>query len=195
MEYTDNEAFELKEYNLIMHALKDNPIKCDKCSSFKWYAPHHGFSSQSGIYLIECMKCNTRLTREILDVLVEGYELPDLAEPEATLAVLKGSDPKAFKTDSGKIKAGVLGEFKRALMEVARVGTMGIDFKGYARGSWKDVPDAKERYYDAFWRHILAIEVLNPEDKDVYHIAQVIWNGLVILEFMLEDKDADTQAL
>jgi len=229
MEFLLNQKFNIKEYNLVMQYLKLYTIICDKCEHTKFYAPHHGLSSKEGIYLIECMKCNTRMTRGVLKHVVKEYELPDfnvdfirsespninpglekaestLSDPvaaeyksvlaDAIMQIDKDVVPtvklaKAFKTDKGKVKAGVLGEFKKALMEVAKVGTMGIEFKGYARGSWRDVPDARERYYDAFWRHILAEEEdINTEDDNVYHIAQVIWNGLALLEFMLEDKNA-----
>jgi len=54
----------------------------------------------------------------------------------------------------GKPIASVLGDFGRALLAVAEVGTFGAD--KYTRGGWVSVPDGVDRYTDALYRHLLA---------------------------------------
>ena len=74
----------------------------------------------------------------------------------------KAHDPGA-KLDSGKVLAGVLGDFSLALNAVAEVGTYGVN--KYSRGGWQHVPDAQTRYTDALWRHLLA-ESTEPVDSE-----------------------------
>jgi hypothetical protein len=66
----------------------------------------------------------------------------------------KGQHEPGAKMDSGKVKAGMLGDFSLALMEVAKVCTYGA--KKYTRHGWEEVPNGVERYHDAKWRHKLA---------------------------------------
>ena len=101
---------------------------------------------------------------------------------------LDPNDPGA-KLDHGKVKAGVLEDFSRALWEVARVGTFGAN--KYSRGGWKDVPNGEERYKDAKWRHLLKREIEGEidEDSQCLHLAQEVWNGLAELEFMLRKSE------
>ena len=49
-----------------------------------------------------------------------------------------------IKDDSGKILAGILGDFAKALESVATVGTYGA--AKYVRGGWTSVPDGQQRY-------------------------------------------------
>lgn len=93
------------------------------------------------------------------------------------------SEPGA-KLDAGKVLAGVLGDFPRALLAVAEVGTFGAS--KYSRGGWQSVPDGVVRYQDAMWRHLLA-DRIDPIDADsgLQHAAQVAWNALAALELML----------
>lgn len=91
------------------------------------------------------------------------------------------------KLDSGKILAGILGDFSRALTEVAKVGTAGA--KKYTRGGWQSVPDGPQRYEDAMWRHLLkAKQETHDADTGCLHAAQVIWNALACLELILREK-------
>ena len=92
------------------------------------------------------------------------------------------------KLDDGKIKAGVLGQFARALMRVAEVGTFGII--KYSRGGWQSVENGEERYEDAKWRHLLNgyITEIDP-DFGLEHAAHEAWNALARLELMLRRKD------
>ncbi|MBN2251062.1 MAG: hypothetical protein JW724_03190 [Candidatus Altiarchaeota archaeon] len=106
---------------------------------------------------------------------------------------LHESDPNGLnphepgaKLDDGKVKAGVLMAFGRALNEVARVGTYGAN--KYSRHGWERTPDGFERYTDAMYRH-LNNERYEPIDKEtgLLTAAQVAWNALARLEFMLKE--------
>lgn len=92
------------------------------------------------------------------------------------------------KLDAGKVQAGVLGQFARALLQVAWVGTYGAS--KYTRGGWQDVANGEERYEDAKWRHLLNgyIEPIDP-DFGLEHAAHEAWNALARLELMLRRKD------
>lgn len=102
-----------------------------------------------------------------------------------------GTDAHApgAKLDGGKLRPGlVLGGFARALTDVTAVGTYGA--AKYSDNGWRSVPNARQRYTDAFWRHLLAsqYETLDPE-SGLPHTAHAAWNLLALLEFdyILED--------
>jgi hypothetical protein len=101
------------------------------------------------------------------------------------------SDPGA-KLDAGKVRAGLLAGFGNALMAVAKVATYGA--KKYSDGGWQHVPQAEERYTDAFWRHLL--EQCNgpiDEESSLEHEAQVVWNGLAALELRIRRERDNAQ--
>lgn len=89
--------------------------------------------------------------------------------------------PVGVKHDAGKVMGQLLGDFSRALMGVAEVGTFGA--KKYTRGGWQHVLDAEQRYYDAAWRHILQA---NQEEVDsesgLSHLEHAAWNLLAVIE-------------
>lgn len=91
------------------------------------------------------------------------------------------------KLDSGKIQAGVLGQFSLALLAVGEVGTYGAT--KYSRGGWQHVENGVERYDDAKWRHMLAgyREEID-EESGLLHAAHEAWNALAKLELILRDK-------
>lgn len=97
-----------------------------------------------------------------------------------------GLDPHqpGAKLDAHKPMAGVLHDFSLALMAVAAVGDFGA--KKYSRGGWQHVPNGEDRYFDAFWRHLLASrhEDLDP-DSGLLHAAHQAWNALAVLELRL----------
>jgi len=96
-----------------------------------------------------------------------------------------GIDIDPLKHDAGKIQAGVLLDFRHALMEVAKVGTFGTE--KYSRNSWRNVENAEERYMDALWRHLLASDDLD-EESGLPHLAHLAWNILAIMEFRMCSK-------
>lgn len=89
--------------------------------------------------------------------------------------------PVGVKYDDGKVLGQLLGDFSRALMGVAEVGTFGA--QKYTRGGWQTVPCATQRYYDALWRHLL---LANQEDCDpesgMTHLEHAAWNILAVVE-------------
>lgn len=98
-----------------------------------------------------------------------------------------GKDPHepGAKMDAGKVQAGLLLDFSRALWAVAEVGTYGAN--KYTRRGWQFVPNAEERYEDALMRHLLKLrnEPVDAESGlDV--LAQVAWNALAVLELKLQ---------
>lgn len=85
-------------------------------------------------------------------------------------------DPGA-KLDEGKLLAEVIADFGRALEGVAAIGTHGVE--KYSRRSWLEVPNGRQRYLDAAWRHLLRYAE-NPTDLDsgLDHLDHAIWNLL-----------------
>ncbi len=99
------------------------------------------------------------------------------------------------KGDAGKVRpALVVGDFARALLEVAKVATYGAD-KYTARG-WVDVPNGQERYTDAMYRHLLAEATGEPLDGDsgLMHAACAAWNALARLELVLREREGGGDA-
>lgn len=85
------------------------------------------------------------------------------------------------KHDQGKVMGQLLGDFSRALMGVAEVGTFGAN--KYTRGGWQSVPEGEQRYYDALWRHLLQAnqDVLDAE-SGLTHLEHAAWNILAVIE-------------
>ncbi len=98
-----------------------------------------------------------------------------------------GQHEPGAKLDQGKVQAGVLGQFAKALLAVAEVGTHGAE--KYSRGGWQSVENGIERYGDAGWRHKLkgAYEELDPDSK-LKHKAHEVWNILAELELILREE-------
>ncbi len=68
--------------------------------------------------------------------------------------------------------------------EVVKVYTFGC--KKYKPNSWQNVENGRERYYAALMRHISSWrkgEIINKEDNNVLHLAQVIWNAIALIYF------------
>ena len=73
--------------------------------------------------------------------------------------------------------------------EKAKVLTEGA--KKYAPNSWKNVEDAKERYYAALRRHTAAYrkgELVNEEDGNVSTLAQIAINAMFLYVLSKEEK-------
>jgi hypothetical protein len=101
---------------------------------------------------------------------------------------LKSSE-KGSKLDAGKNRVGlvILG-FALPLLEVAKVGTFGAN--KYSANGWQSVSDGKQRYTDAMMRHQFAEasgEEIDP-DSNCLHAAQVAWNALARLYFILIER-------
>lgn len=97
------------------------------------------------------------------------------------IRTMKGLDTyHAAKNDAGKPRVGLmLSDFPNALRLVAEVSTFGA--KKYAPSSWRTVPDAKERYWDAVGRHLLEAQGVD-EESGLPALAHLAWNVLALLE-------------
>lgn len=96
-----------------------------------------------------------------------------------------------IKLDDGKPRVGLLfKDFPRALLEVARVATMGA--AKYSDHGWETVTDKETRYADAEGRHLLQgyIEDFDVE-SGISHKAHKAWNALIVLELALRKQDDD----
>ena len=90
------------------------------------------------------------------------------------------------KLDKGKTKAGLLTDFRRALLAVAEVSTFGAN--KYSEGGWQHVENGIRRYQDAGWRHRLAEGDIDV-DSGLLHKAHEAWNILAELEMILRCLD------
>lgn len=103
---------------------------------------------------------------------------------------LSAKDPGS-KLDFGKNRLGiVLGGFADALWEVGKVGTFGAN--KYTPNGWMTLDDGLNRYSDAMLRHYLKEQMgeLYDEESGMYHAAQVAWNALARLSFILREQAA-----
>jgi len=95
-----------------------------------------------------------------------------------------GFDPHApgAKLDAGKIRAGLLMQFPRALGAIASIATYGAD--KYSEGGWQSVPDGIKRYTDAMFRHLIKHaegEVFDLE-SGFPHLWHALWNLTAVVE-------------
>lgn len=109
-------------------------------------------------------------------------------------------DSQDLKADRGKLQWSlVMHGCQKALLGVVKVMTIAITPKpagrGYAKDSWKIVPEAKERYKDALYRHMAAIERGEvwddgPEGTGCLHADCLATNALFLSEFAHGEYDA-----
>lgn len=97
------------------------------------------------------------------------------------------------KDDSGKNRVGLMVEgFAAALLEVAEITTYGA--QKYTDHGWRLVPDAKNRYSDALYRHLLEHargKALDAESGRL-HLAHAAWNLLALLQMELDAHQVPT---
>ena len=98
---------------------------------------------------------------------------------EIPVPIPKVQKTTGLKHDNGKIQAGVLSDFRGALLAVAEVGTFGVE--KYARDTWRGIENGEQRYTDALWRHLLATDEKDAE-SGLDHMAHLAWNILALLE-------------
>lgn len=129
-------------------------------------------------FLRECSYINDMNWEEV-------HELEAEIDPNG-----KSANEAGAKLDAGKNRVGlVLGDFPRALLAVAEIGTFGAN-KYTARG-WLEVENGLERYEDAMMRHYFkekAGELIDP-DSELMHHAHFAWNALATLELKLKEME------
>lgn len=114
----------------------------------------------------------------------EVYLVPELP---AALADCAGG----MKFDVGKPRWSLLMRgFAQSLAALVRVLTFGAN--KYAAHSWRTVPNGEERYRDALYRHLAAIEAgekCDPESGES-HYAHAAFNILALHELELQNDQA-----
>lgn len=90
---------------------------------------------------------------------------------------------KSIKQDRGKVRVDLVEP--SFIMSVARIMTYGIEEQYYLEDSWKEVPNAINRYYAALMRHILAWRGGNDYDDQsrFHHLAHAAANIMMLLWF------------
>jgi len=101
-----------------------------------------------------------------------------------------GRDPHqtGAKLDGGKPLAWLcLSSFSNALYAVTDVTTKGAI--KYTPNGWVDVPNGKDRYMQAFARHMLELGAGYAIDEDTgcHHKAMMVWNLLASLELEIRE--------
>ena len=94
------------------------------------------------------------------------------------------------KHDQGKL---LFGCFTQGLAPVIKgvVAVLTYGAQKYARDSWKSVPNARQRYYDAFERHINSMNIGETRDFEsgLPHIFHAICNLMFVAWFDLKDSE------
>lgn len=92
------------------------------------------------------------------------------------------------KDDSGKSRTGLMfSNFANALLAVSEVSTYGAN--KYTPNGWLTVPDGRDRYTDALFRHLLAgFSQKNDPESNLDHLAHAAWNALAILELTIRKE-------
>jgi hypothetical protein len=93
---------------------------------------------------------------------------------------------EGVKYDQDKVDFTLIPPY--ALLAVAKNLTAGLK-KYKERDNWKKVPEAKERYMKALYRHLEAIrrgEIFDPDalEPNTTHMSAVIANAMFLQEFM-----------
>ena len=128
----------------------------------------------------------------------EYYFIPIKSEVKQPVVQLKSEskevvaqvETQGIKYDQDKVQYSLVPP--HALEAVARNLTVGLQ-KYKERDNWKKVPDAKQRYLDALYRHLEAhrrgeLYDTDSSASDMPHMAAVAVNAMFILEFMLDEK-------
>ncbi len=179
---------------------------CEKCAfnGINYDCPPCGIGERDDGLGVHFVKLARREVMTDVKLSGPGTRIRGLvAEARATLGVpdeyhkdgVSEADPDGIdahapgaKLDAGKVQAGVLRDFSRALKAVAEVGTFGAN--KYSRGGWQSVSNGVERYGDAGFRHMLAREIEGEIDSDssLMHRAHEAWNVLAALELYIREK-------
>lgn len=100
---------------------------------------------------------------------------------------LRNKNFVGLKDDKDKINWSLLPY--NVLKEVAQIYTEGA--KKYKAHNWKKVENARDRYFSALMRHLIAWkegEIINNTDFGLSHMGHVIWNAMALSYFDMENK-------
>lgn len=103
---------------------------------------------------------------------------------------LKADEPGA-KLDADKPLYGLLLQFSRALEAVGVVADKGA--RKYSKGGWQHVPNGVQRYWHAFNRHMLALGREDRDPEGFFHLHQMAWNLLAVIELMERGRSNSTK--
>ncbi|WYW04333.1 endolysin [Pseudomonas phage vB_PpuP-Kurepalu-1] len=132
----------------------------------------------------------------LIDQAYDSIGKPPVPPPPApvfpTQSNFSQGNPFAYKADDGKPNWFLLMSAKgcaKALAGVVRVLSFAVRSKdqggkGYTEHSWRQVPNAKERYEAALYRHLNAIhsgELVDPESGES-HWSHIACNALFLSE-------------
>lgn len=100
-------------------------------------------------------------------------------------------DATGSKYDAGLTDMSYMEYFPLAFEAICKQSMFGAD-KGYARGSFADVPNAVPRYTAAMWRHYFKEGPLNDEKRvdpqsGLPHDFATAWNAVCRLELRLRE--------
>ncbi len=130
----------------------------------------------------------------------QSYGVISRVTYKSSVASTQEADPNGLdahapgaKHDAGKVRAGLLKQFPRALMAVAEVCTHGA--LKYSDGGWQHVDNGQQRYTDAMMRHLLkdGYETLDP-DSGLTHKAHLAWGALATLELYLREQETEKKS-
>ena len=144
---------------------------------------------------VSCVAYNNWVSRDVFknidnhgEAMVERQHSPQVHEEDVMNGHIKA---EGVKFDNDKPQWSLL-PFK-ALKEVVDVLTYGA--KKYAPDNWKKVPDARQRYIDAGFRHFTAYAggEKNDSETGMSHLAHATCCMLFLMSFDKDDslKDRD----
>lgn len=111
--------------------------------------------------------------------------------PQGSIPTHAPGSLRDMKFDAGKPRWSLLMRgFAQSLAALVRVLTFGAN--KYAAHSWRTVPNGEERYRDALYRHLAAIEAgekCDPESGES-HYAHAAFNILALHELELQNAQA-----
>lgn len=110
-------------------------------------------------------------------------------DPKVQATDANGNRGTGLKFDGGKPRWSLLmAGVPKALAGVAAVLTFGA--KKYAAHSWKQVENNEERYRDALYRHLNALEAgeVNDPESGLPHWDHICCNALFLSELAKEKK-------
>lgn len=121
--------------------------------------------------------------------LIEGSMLPE-TYAEYPFEYLK---PRALTLNSINVAIKecmfIIGSHAKFLEELAKVYSFGCT--KYSEKSWQSVPNGRERYESAVFRHIKDYkkgEWTNWTDGGCLHVAQICWNLIAVKWFIINSK-------